>query len=350
MAVAMQMNEAASVAHAVPRAQEESVRGTSHKQRGLFETCPDEWRQPPRIGERAQINFVVPAILANERDESTAARLFFFLRPADRSQVSGQARLQIEQILPLHVSSTRDAFLFLFDLSPIRAACECARADTRATRTIAPPGKGPIARAIRAATGDAESPANRWRRSSRARNRGCGSSPSPSSISPPTVPRLLASGVAQAGQPLRDLLLRSVQQHRAADGDHVAVAQDPQMRVVAVDLGAVGAVEIGKHDLVLIFLDLEMEAADTLVGELDVVPFLAADRDRSGDVVVQPPAVGAVQDANRRQGPWARQECSGSVARPRNRCSLPAQGRTPRATVGESLPGCTLRRPWRKKT
>ena len=87
------------------------------------------------------------------------------------------------------------------------------------------------------------------------------------------------------------LLLRSVQEHRAADGDHVAIAQNAEMRIVAVDLGAVGAVEVREDDLFLIFLNFQVKAADPLVGQLDVVPFLAADRDGRCHVVVQSPPV-----------------------------------------------------------
>ena len=82
---------------------------------------------------------------------------------------------------------------------------------------------------------------------------------------------------AERGQPLGDLFARAEQQHRAAEADDVAVAQDAQLDVFAVDLGAVGAFQIGDDDLVLIFLDLDVKAADALVVELQRVAFFAAD-------------------------------------------------------------------------
>lgn len=90
--------------------------------------------------------------------------------------------------------------------------------------------------------------------------------------------------------------------------------KNPQVSVVAVDLGAVRAIEIGEHDLVLVFLDLEMEATDALVGELDVIPLLAADGDRGGNVLVKPSTVSAVQDANGDDG-HGTQERSGGFCR-----------------------------------
>ena len=49
----------------------------------------------------------------------------------------------------------------------------------------------------------------------------------------------------------------------------------PELDILAVDLGAVGALQIGEHDLVLIGLDLDVKATDALVVELDRVAFLA---------------------------------------------------------------------------
>ena len=46
------------------------------------------------------------------------------------------------------------------------------------------------------------------------------------------------------------------------------------MDALAVDLGTVGALQVGQDQLALILLDLQMEAADPLVVELDGIAFL----------------------------------------------------------------------------
>jgi hypothetical protein len=63
------------------------------------------------------------------------------------------------------------------------------------------------------------------------------------------------------------------------------------------DLGAVGALEVRDHDLVLIFLDLDVEAADALVVELERVSLFAADGDRRGQLVIDTAAIGPVEHA-----------------------------------------------------
>ena len=84
--------------------------------------------------------------------------------------------------------------------------------------------------------------------------------------------------------------------------DHVAIAEDPQLDVLAVDLGAVGALQIGDHDLVLIGLDFDVESADPLVVELDRVAFLAADGDGRRQFFEDAAAIGPVQDAQSNLG------------------------------------------------
>ena len=101
---------------------------------------------------------------------------------------------------------------------------------------------------------------------------------------------------AQLGQPLGNLFARPDHNHRAAHGNHVARPDEAEMDALAVDLGAVGALQVGKDQLAVVFLDLQMEAADPLVVELDGIAFLAADGQRRGNVVEVPPAIGAVQN------------------------------------------------------
>ncbi len=89
---------------------------------------------------------------------------------------------------------------------------------------------------------------------------------------------------------------------RAAEGDHVAEAEDAKLDVFAVDLGAVGAFQIGEDDFFAVLLDLQMKAADALVVELDGVAFLTADGDGRGDIVEDATSIGTVQYPQRDQG------------------------------------------------
>lgn len=105
------------------------------------------------------------------------------------------------------------------------------------------------------------------------------------------------------GDPLVDVALRADQKERPAEGDHgAAVTDDPHLDVLAVDLGAVGALEVGEDELVLVVLELEVVAADPLVVELDRV---ASSRPMVIGVGISRntrPRSGAVQDAERDVG------------------------------------------------
>ena len=68
------------------------------------------------------------------------------------------------------------------------------------------------------------------------------------------------------------------------------------MDALAVDLGAVGALQVGQDQLALVFLDLQVEAADPLVVELDGIAFLPAHGQRRGNLVEGPPAISAIQN------------------------------------------------------
>ena len=63
---------------------------------------------------------------------------------------------------------------------------------------------------------------------------------------------------AQLIEPADDLIFGAVQQHAAADRDHVAEAQDAKLHVFAVDARAVGAFQIGQHELAAVFLNLDV--------------------------------------------------------------------------------------------
>ena len=133
---------------------------------------------------------------------------------------------------------------------------------------------------------------------------------------------LLAGGETgrDLGDPPIDVGLRADQDQRAPQRDHVAVANDPHLDVLAVDLRAVGALEIGEDDLVVVLLELEVVAANPFVVELDRVALLAADRDRRGEAFEHLATVGAVQDS---EGDIRHRHSSGRPARS-SWLSLPA--------------------------
>jgi hypothetical protein len=99
------------------------------------------------------------------------------------------------------------------------------------------------------------------------------------------------------GDPPVDVAARPDQQQRPTHGDHVAVADDPHLDVLAVHPRAIGALEIGEDDLVVVLLQLQVVPADPLVVELDGVPLLAADRDGHREMIEDTAPVGAVENA-----------------------------------------------------
>ena len=108
------------------------------------------------------------------------------------------------------------------------------------------------------------------------------------------MPRAGDIFAAQFGQAMGDLVARAEQQHRSADRDHVAEPQNAKLDVFAVDLGAVGAFQIGEHELLVIFLNLDVVAADAFVVELDGVAFFAADGDWRHEIGEDAPSIRAI--------------------------------------------------------
>jgi hypothetical protein len=113
---------------------------------------------------------------------------------------------------------------------------------------------------------------------------------------PPRASFLRAPDASQ-----RNFLFRTDQQHRAPDADDVAMAKQPQLHGLAIDLGAVGASQVGEHQFALILLDLQVKPADPLIVELDRIALFAADGDRRGETVVHPSPVRSIQDPQRDQ-------------------------------------------------
>ena len=105
-----------------------------------------------------------------------------------------------------------------------------------------------------------------------------------------------AARAANRGQSRGDLFPFAVDQRGPADMDHVAVPQDPQLNLFAVDPRPIGASQIGEHDVLLVILYLDVEATDPLVVQLDRVAFFATDRHRRQNVLVHMTAIGAIDD------------------------------------------------------
>ena len=82
---------------------------------------------------------------------------------------------------------------------------------------------------------------------------------------------------ALATQVFGDFCVTPVDKQTASDGQLVTGLQNSQLHRSTVDTGTVGTVEIGQDDVITIFLELGVEAADTFVVELNAVVVFAAD-------------------------------------------------------------------------
>jgi hypothetical protein len=81
-----------------------------------------------------------------------------------------------------------------------------------------------------------------------------------------------------------DLIVGAKQQHTSAQKDDVAEAEDAKLAILTIHSSSVGAFEIGEYQVVVVFLDLAMEPADSFVVELDGIPFLATYGDRRPEI------------------------------------------------------------------
>ena len=84
----------------------------------------------------------------------------------------------------------------------------------------------------------------------------------------------------QRRQPPQDLLVAANQQHRPTQRDQVTRLQHAHLHRMPVDLGSVGAVEIGENQPAVVFLDLQVKPADPLVIQLDRIVLFATDGER----------------------------------------------------------------------
>src|SRR5262249_17615835 len=84
--------------------------------------------------------------------------------------------------------------------------------------------------------------------------------------------------------PGEDLLLGAEQEQGAAQTDAVAGAEPADLHDVAVDPGAVGALQVGEDDLGVVALDLGVVAANALVVETEQVALFPANGHRGAQV------------------------------------------------------------------
>ena len=75
------------------------------------------------------------------------------------------------------------------------------------------------------------------------------------------------------------------------------MTQDLQGDFFVIDSGAIGAVEIGEHKIIVIHLNPQVNPADTFIIELDRIAFFTPDRDRKRDVFVDLATVCTVEDS-----------------------------------------------------
>jgi hypothetical protein len=66
---------------------------------------------------------------------------------------------------------------------------------------------------------------------------------------------------------------------------------------LSVDLGPIGAFQIGKYQMLVIKEDFAVVATDAFIVKLDGVPFFASDRDRGSQIAEDFPTVSPLHDA-----------------------------------------------------
>ena len=94
-----------------------------------------------------------------------------------------------------------------------------------------------------------------------------------------------------------DLLSRAVQEQAPSNGDDIAKPQNAQLDVLPIYARAIGAFQVGEHELTHVFLNLDMEAADPFIVKLNGIAFLAADRDGRWQHFIDAAPIGPVQNS-----------------------------------------------------
>ncbi len=74
---------------------------------------------------------------------------------------------------------------------------------------------------------------------------------------------------SQSLQAFVDLNATANNECATADGNQVAMAQDTKMNFFIIDFAAVGAFEVSQHEIAVVLLDFNVEAANAFVVELD---------------------------------------------------------------------------------
>ena len=110
---------------------------------------------------------------------------------------------------------------------------------------------------------------------------------------------ILATEVRQPGG---DLVTGPEENEGAADVDHITEPQNAQMCLFAVDFGPVGTFEVGEDHFFVIFLQFDMESADSVVVELNRISFFAADGNRGGNIFEHTAPVGAINNTESNTG------------------------------------------------
>jgi hypothetical protein len=96
-----------------------------------------------------------------------------------------------------------------------------------------------------------------------------------------------------------DLFGGTEEQHASSDCNDVTESQNPKLAILAIHSSPIGALQISKHQVIVVFLDLAVKAADTLVVKLDRVPFFATDRDWGFEVCVNSSTICTLDDTER---------------------------------------------------
>jgi hypothetical protein len=79
-------------------------------------------------------------------------------------------------------------------------------------------------------------------------------------------------------QAICDLFAIAEKQNRTPNCDDVAEAKQSELAILTIDLGAVGAIQIGEDQAIVILLDLQMATADALIIELNGITFFSTNR------------------------------------------------------------------------
>ncbi len=96
---------------------------------------------------------------------------------------------------------------------------------------------------------------------------------------------------SESRQTLGDFIARAEEENGAAERNGIAHTEDPQLDRFAIDLGSIGALQIGKHQAIVVILDLEVESANAFIVQLNRITLFAPDRNGGIQIIVNPTTV-----------------------------------------------------------